>query len=964
MRNSLRATLTAIFVSLVALLAGGVAGSYQLNARLQQQIADLRLPGHVSLEVGMLRRLGSGIATAAAPAPALHALAHAAATDLRQQASNPAAQELATRLEALVTVAARAPAQSTTLAATLDEYEAALETYEAGVRASNAAVGANLRTPVPGMLFTATALLLASLGLARLYHTLSTSVLKPLSELANALDAVRAGDLHAPLPTNVSSEFAPLITGFSQMTEALRQRQEALGDQLRRTTLLTQLSLELRESLDPAAVAERVICVLGNNLGLDEALIVLHNPPPGHAPGHSWRQGSVAALRPERAAQLIDQGIEGLAQRLGRSVVIADVGKNERWRAGGWPAVGSAIVLPLRQGERTLGSLTVYVRRPEHFANRDLLLMEGVVAQAAVALSAAQRYQEECQRSRQAMALLTMTQMLTVERSRAELATMLATQAHTIFQAEAGMLYLCPPDGRPVRVEPLASEAGPALSSDIHRRANEAAAGAYHQGTAVILGADDRSGSCVALPLIHAGRPLGACVLVRSGSGTPPLPVTDESVLSVFMHIIASACANIELVEQQRRYTAELESLLDRHTLDLRRSRDLLRVVFDNLTEGLLLLDAEGAILAANSSFCRSIVGRLPREVVGRGYQQLWEEVALQSELRIEPQGPPEAPALVPASGERVAGDGTTWRVLTTDLVGQQRWYAVERLPVVGQASSQEQYLERWRDITQQEELQRRMLVHEQLTSLGRLAASVAHEVGNPLQSALVCLELCKEDTGISVPTREYLDLATGELERMARTMDSLRNLYRPPQINWTTISLNEILRQVARFTQGHLRKARVQIELDLDEHLPPVIGQADSLRQVFLNLTLNALDALRDGGTIRVITRQKATDRACLVVVQDNGSGMSSEQLAHLFEPFRSGKAQGVGLGLYLSRQIIEQHRGQIEIGSQPGKGTTVTVLIPWSDAGPAHERTDAICVANEAEVSYGEPSDHPGGG
>ncbi len=94
-------------------------------------------------------------------------------------------------------------------------------------------------------------------------------------------------------------------------------------------------------------------------------------------------------------------------------------------------------------------------------------------------------------------------------------------------------------------------------------------------------------------------------------------------------------------------------------------------------------------------------------------------------------------------------------------------------------------------------------------------------------------------------------------------------------------------------------------------------------------------------GGTISLSTHQKPTDRACRVVVQDTGIGMGPEQLRRLFEPFHSGKAQGVGLGLYLCRQIIEQHAGQIEVTSQPGQGTLITVLLPWSEARPSHNHT-----------------------
>lgn len=375
----------------------------------------------------------------------------------------------------------------------------------------------------------------------------------------------------------------------------------------------------------------------------------------------------------------------------------------------------------------------------------------------------------------------------------------------------------------------------------------------------------------------------------------------------------------------------------------LQRSRDLLRIVFDHLPEGLILVDRQGLILAANNAFCYGILGQTPRNVVSKAYAQIWSELAPRSDLSLVPQGPSEhGVAIIPPAEGPFPLVQAHWRILCSDMVGQQRWYTVDRIPISEGPDLPEQCLERWRDITHQEELQRRLLVHEQLTSLGRLAASVAHEVGNPLQSAMGCLELCQADPGLSAGNREYLDLALGELERMSRTMASLRNLYRPPEITWEPVDLNQLLRQVTRFTQRQLQRAKIKVYLHLAERLPMITGQSDALRQVFLNLLLNAQEAMANGGRIDITTQAKSTDRMCVVVVQDTGVGMSSDQLVRLFEPFQSKKAQGVGLGLYLSRQIIEQHTGHIDVSSQPGQGTSFTIQFPWSDAGP-WQRPDA---------------------
>lgn len=964
MRLNLRLALALIFSSLVALLALGVFGSYRLAARPAQELAALRLDERAALEHGLLHRLGDGLMAAARDpggGAQLQRLAHAAAetaAELRLQSGSQAALGLAAAADALAVAASAAAGDASAraeLAAAGAAYTAALDAYEREVSGAVGAVHSGLAAAGPGPLFGVAALLAAGLALLVPLSLVGAALLEPLRAIGAALSALGDGE-PAALPARLPAEFDPVVAGYRRLTEALRRRQQTLDAQLRRTALLTQLSIELRETLDPATIAERVLRGVGGNLGLDEATLILTTPRGEPEAAYIWRGAEVLPMDRAQAEHLLANGVESWVQRVGSPTVIGDVSTSERWRGGSGHSAGSAMVLPIRRAAADLGLLSVYAREPGAFSNLDLIMMESVVAQAGVALSAAMRYQEERQRGRQAMALLAISQVLTVERTRAELAATLDELSRSVFQADHGLLYLTTTGDNLALVAPEGGDGLAGLAGSARTHAEDAAVAARASGQIVMVGArpDQAAHTCLALPLVQAGQPVGACVLIREAGGEAAFSPGLWSLLTVFTNIIASACANIELVEQLRRHAGQLEGLVERHTEELRRSRDLLRIVFDNLPEGLLLLDADGTLLAANNAFCRGIIGRLPREVVGRDYRRLWGEIAGQTDLELVPQGPSESGApLVPPADVEFYRRPATWRVLGTDLVGQRRWYSVDRIPVVGLRGSLDQYLERWSDITHQEELQRRLLLHEQMTSLGRLAASIAHEVGNPLQSAMGCLELCREEAGLGARSREYLDLALGELDRMSRTMDSLRNLYRPPQISWERVDLNQILRQVARFTQRQLVKARIRLELELDERLPPITGQPDALRQVFLNLTLNAQEAMPEGGTIRVSSSRKATDRMCQVVIEDTGVGMSAEQQTHLFEPFRSGKAQGVGLGLYLSKQIIDQHTGHIDVASRQGQGTTITVLLPWSDAGPALGREALSVGEQESEMA-----------
>lgn len=801
MFHHLRLTFATSIALLLSILIAGTIISYQQRAELQRQIAALHLTERSLIEHNLIHEAGGRLIASAAqaarsPDPLIQkrfeesaAQALAIAADLQLPESSPGAQDLGAAIKRLEQ-SARATVAGAPNAAPLSEAQAEfgqhLAAYTAQQSLADRALAARIAAAGPAITYEVVAVIIAGLAIAMLIYSFSSALSRPLRLIGKALEAVGRGDLDHPLPSRMPAEFAPIVSGYQAMRAILSDRQRALALQLRRTSLLTQIAIELRDTLDPQTIIERVLRILGNNLGVDDAAIVLALPESAEPLGMRWAHQNLQPIDADQIAHMLAHGPEGRVMREQSNIAIADVSRAESWPADDDRSSGSVMVLVLMQNERTLGSLSVYNQHTNAFSHHDLLLLEGIVAQTSVALSLGLRFRAE------------------------------------------------------------------------------------------------------------------------------------------------------------RQHSAQLEELVDRRTVELQRSRDLLRVMFDHLPEGLLLLSEAGEILAANNAFCRNIIGRIPRATVGLSYTQIWSDLAREAELTLAPQGRSESgvPILPPADGPFPL-IMASWRVLSIDIVGQQRWYAVDRFPIYGAGGEPEQCLERWRDITQQEELQRQLLVHEQLSSLGRLAASIAHEVGNPLQSALSCLELCREDGGLSTNSREYLDLALGELDRMARTMASLRNLYRPPQIAWEQIHLNQLIRQVGQFTHRQLARTRVRLDLQLDEQLPPITGQPDALRQVLLNLVLNAQQAMAEGGEIQITTASKFTDRSCQITVRDTGAGMSADQLDHIFEPFRSLKAQGVGLGLYLSRQIIEQHTGHIEIASQLGHGTTITIQLPWSDAGPWRQRS-----------------------
>jgi PAS domain S-box-containing protein len=421
--------------------------------------------------------------------------------------------------------------------------------------------------------------------------------------------------------------------------------------------------------------------------------------------------------------------------------------------------------------------------------------------------------------------------------------------------------------------------------------------------------------AAVALPLTHNGVSIGALALARRSRGPALFSAAGWSLLMVFGNVAAAALVNVRLVAQLQRRAHDLQEQVRERTAELEQSRDLLRIIFDQLPDGLVLLDDQQRVLMANQAFCASVLGRAPAQVLGLRYPALVADLRQRQAFRREP----------------AAAGRPSWRASLRAGQGRARWYAVDRYAARTRAGAGT--IERWRDVTREQELHQRLLQHEQLASMARLAASVVHEVGNPLQSVRSCLDLCREDRALADGTAEYLALADSELERMSGILNRLRDLYRPPQLVWELVDLNKLAVAVRHLTARQLASHGVELQIELAPELPPVRAQADPLRQVLLNLLLNAQQAMPSGGTIAISTLAGQGEPGCSLRVSDTGAGIAPERLAQIFDPFASSKPQGLGLGLYISRQVVEQHGGSITIASTLGAGTTVTVWLPYRE-------------------------------
>src|SRR5881392_926853 len=245
-------------------------------------------------------------------------------------------------------------------------------------------------------------------------------------------------------------------------------------------------------------------------------------------------------------------------------------------------------------------------------------------------------------------------------------------------------------------------------------------------------------------------------------------------------------------------------------------------------------------------------------------------------------------------------------------------------------------------DIGRLRELERRRLEQvlfdsEKLAATGRLAASIAHEINNPLEAVQNALYLLQKELGADANNRQYLDIASRETQRMSRILRQMLGFYRQQEV-MGEIDLNALVEEAGALVAKRLRERGVQIATQLDPALPRIRAAADQLKQVLLNLLLNAADSMPRGGTITVATQAGAGAEtelfgrdAVQVQVSDTGDGIPDELIAQIFEPFFSTKpGKGTGLGLWVSQGIVQSHGGTMRVRSRLGRGTTFMITLP----------------------------------
>lgn len=428
---------------------------------------------------------------------------------------------------------------------------------------------------------------------------------------------------------------------------------------------------------------------------------------------------------------------------------------------------------------------------------------------------------------------------------------------------------------------------------------------------------EDQIISALCVPVLAGERVLGVLNAAKVQAGQP----FSEADQELLMMLAAQAAIAIE---NARLYTSVAQS------------EARYRALLQHATDSVLLLDEAGrAILDANLAL---------EKLSGYGRDEV---------LALDPR------QILPEIGDLLAsaarnGSGREPHEIETELrtraeLGVQVAVSVSKVPHEGQ----QLLLVIARDISERQRIAKQLVQAEKLAALGRLSASLAHELNNPLQAIHNSVHLMLSRPLPEEKRQRYLSMTQEEIERLINVVQRTLDFYRPSRDGMRPVDVNEIIDAVLTLTETQLHERRVQVvrEGEGPPRLPRVFAISNHLKQVCFNLIFNAVEAMPDGGELHVrayVSGEGADEgagyvsvsggggaeepggQAVVIEIADTGAGIPAEDLPKIFEPFYTTRVKGTGLGLAVSYSIIEQHHGELAVRSTVGQGTTFRVRLP----------------------------------
>ncbi|WP_164984929.1 ATP-binding protein [Ammoniphilus sp. CFH 90114] len=380
---------------------------------------------------------------------------------------------------------------------------------------------------------------------------------------------------------------------------------------------------------------------------------------------------------------------------------------------------------------------------------------------------------------------------------------------------------------------------------------------------------------------------------------------------AVAFHLIESLRGSQQTLMKLKKSQEDMEKTVH----DLHEAKEQLESYITHNADGIVILDRDERIIKINPAF-EKMSGWRAGEVLGRKTLP-WIPAEYQEEASRFRRQTKTNGSVIGYEAVRLRKNGEPFHVsISVSTIYDRNGHVIGFSGV-------------YRDITEQKKTDEFLRNTEKLSLVGELAAGIAHELRNPLTTLKGFIHLIKKDNPSS-----YLGIMDDELDRIEAITNELLYLAKPLAAERKTVPIREILEQVTLLLTPQAILHNIQLEAEIDEELPMITCNVNQIKQVFINLMKNAIEAMPSGGVIRLRVQSQG-EAFVLVSVIDNGMGIPEERMEKLGQPFYSLKEKGTGLGLTICKKIVQEHNGDLSFESEMGKGTTVYVVLPYCNDG-----------------------------
>jgi len=365
-------------------------------------------------------------------------------------------------------------------------------------------------------------------------------------------------------------------------------------------------------------------------------------------------------------------------------------------------------------------------------------------------------------------------------------------------------------------------------------------------------------------------------------------------------------------------YAANLEQMVAEKTQELAASEAKFRGIFENSSLGIAITGITGNIITCNDALIK---------IIGLSKDKICQYSIADIFFKSDPHS-------FSNTMERFRQDSNSAEEIEIQFSqtgSSDRWVNINIYALDLHNTDQKNIIFIIENITQRKLNERALLQSEKLAAVGKLSASLAHEINNPLQSIIGYLGLASETLNADNPIGEYLNIAAQELDRIKNIVADLRSASRKPQIKEKKpADLSHVIQRVINLTRKKAGEKHINLNHDPENDLPLVLMDSEQIHQVLLNLVINSIEAIGENGEVLLSCNPTADGKMMKIIVADDGSGIKPEIISNLFQPFFTTKKEGLGLGLHLSKAIIDAHNGELSAENRSKGGAVFTIMLP----------------------------------